>query len=76
MDIFEVRLEPKLEKSGLAKVPKHIVTNLMDWVDDVRAFGLRETRKMTGYHDEPVRGKERIGQRSIRLSKGWRAFYI
>jgi proteic killer suppression protein len=76
MDIFEVRLAPKLEKSGLTKVPKHIVTNLMDWVDDVREFDLRETRKVSSYHDEPVKGKERAGQRSIRLSKAWRAFYI
>ena len=76
MDIFEVRLAPKLEKRGLAKVPKHIVINLMDWVDDVRELGLRETRKISSYHDEPVKGKERAGQRSIRLSKSWRAFYI
>lgn len=76
MDIFEVRISPKLEQRGLRKVPRHIVVNLMDWVDDIREYGLRQVRKISGYHDEPVEGKERAGQRSIRLSKGWRAFYI
>lgn len=31
-------------------------------------------RKIPGYHDEPLRGK-RDGQRSIRLSKSYRAIY-
>lgn len=37
--------------------------------------GLREVRKRPGYHDEPLKGK-RQGQRSIRLSRGYRAIYI
>ena len=32
-------------------------------------------RKTPGYHDEPLRG-ERQGQRSIRLSRAYRAIYI
>lgn len=31
-------------------------------------------RLATGYHDEPLVGR-RVGQRSIRLSKRYRAFY-
>lgn len=31
--------------------------------------------KFHGYHDEPLRGY-RQGQRSIRLSKGYRAIYV
>ena len=37
--------------------------------------GLEEIRKIPGYHDEPLHG-ERRGQRSIRLSRGYRAIYI
>ena len=33
------------------------------------------TRKVVGYHDEPLLG-QRSGQRSIRLSKSYRAIYI
>jgi hypothetical protein len=31
-------------------------------------------RKVPGFHDEPLSGK-RFGQRSLRLSKSYRAFY-
>jgi proteic killer suppression protein len=37
--------------------------------------GLMETKKISGFHDEPLRG-ERINQRSIRLNRSYRAFYI
>jgi proteic killer suppression protein len=30
---------------------------------------------MPGYHDEPLHG-QRAGQRSIRLSRQWRAIYV
>jgi toxin HigB-1 len=35
---------------------------------------LMEARKIPGFHDEPLRGK-RAGQRSIRLSRAYRAIY-
>jgi proteic killer suppression protein len=31
-------------------------------------------RKRPGFHDEPLKG-DRLGQRSIRLNKTWRAIY-
>jgi proteic killer suppression protein len=37
--------------------------------------GLNVVRKIPGYHDEPLKGNRR-GQRSIRLSKAYRAIYI
>ena len=58
----------------LAKVPIHIQRKLQLWVMSVKSVGLEETRKISGYHDEPLRGK-REGQRSIRLSQAYRAFY-
>ena len=36
---------------------------------------MSEVRKIPGYHDEPLQG-DRKGQRSIRLSKLYRAIYI
>ncbi len=65
----------KLARKQLKKMPRHIVENLASWVDDVETRGLDEVRKIPGYHDEPLRG-DRQGQRSIRLSRAYRAIYI
>ena len=62
-------------KKDVKKLPIHIVTKLNDWIEQVLYDGLDEVRKIPGYHDEPLSGT-RKGQRSIRLSKGYRAFYI
>ncbi len=48
--------------------------NLLIWVAAVEHDGLEEVRKVPGYHDEPLRG-DRSGQRSIRLSRAYRAIY-
>ena len=68
-----VRIERKARKR-FKKLPKYILAVLNEWVDLVEEQGIRETRKRKGYHDEPLQGK-RKGQRSIRLSKHWRAIY-
>ena len=65
----------KLARKQLRKTPRHIVENLASWVDDVETIGLEEARKIPGYHDEPLHG-ERQGQRSIRLSRSYRAIYV
>jgi proteic killer suppression protein len=65
----------KLARKQLRKTPRHIVENLASWVDDVETQGLEEARKVPGYHDEPLHG-ERQGQRSIRLSRSYRAIYV
>lgn len=64
----------KLAAKQLRKLPQHIVDNLMIWVAAVEQDGLEETRKAPGYHDEPLKG-DRSGQRSIRLSRAYRAIY-
>ena len=46
----------------------------MIWVEAVEQDGLEEVRKIPGYHDEPLKG-DRAGQRSIRLSRAYRAIY-
>lgn len=71
--ITNVRIAKKAEKD-LVKVPRHIVVNLRTWVRAVKLEGLENVRKIKGYHDEPLKG-ERLGQRSIRLSKAYRAIY-
>ncbi len=55
-------------------VPRHVAIKLGAWVDDVTVRGLEEVRKVPGYHDEPLKGS-RAGQRSIRLSRAYRAIY-
>lgn len=73
MDIFNVVVPERVLKT-VRKLPKHIAIKLQAWVDGVAEEGLREMRKIPGYHDEPLVGK-RTGQRSIRLSKAYRAIY-
>ena len=71
--IFVVEIT-KLAEKQLRKVPRNILYNLMIWVAAVEHDGLEEVRKVPGYHDEPLRG-DRAGQRSIRLSRSYRAIY-
>ena len=40
------------------------------------AIGLRDVRKIAGYHDEPITRGPHAGQRSIRLNQAYRAFYV
>ncbi len=74
VDIFIVKLTKKAE-AGLRKLPAHVIDKLYLWVDLIETEGLREARKISAFHDEPLKGKRR-GQRSIRLNKAYRAFYI
>jgi proteic killer suppression protein len=71
--IFDVRLSRMVNKQ-LRKLPQHITVNLMSWVDDVERNGLEVARKRLGYHDEPLHGQLK-GQRSVRLSRSYRAIY-
>lgn len=61
-------------KKTLRKLPQHIVVKLFAWALEIEKYGLHEIRKVPGYHDEPLMGN-RKGQRSIRLSKAYRAIY-
>ena len=72
--IFNVEISKSVKKE-LLKVPLYIAVKLKAWVDDVERRGLEEVRKIPSFHDEPLKG-ERKGQRSIRLSKSYRAIYI
>ena len=58
----------------LKKIPYYIVDKLLMWAKAVELQGIRKVRKVPGYHDEPLKGI-RSGQRSVRLSKAYRAIY-
>ena len=62
-------------KRDLQRVPTFIADKLLAWTRRVEKVGLEEVRKIKGYHDEPLHG-DRRGQRSIRLSRAYRAIYI
>lgn len=72
--IKRVDLTRRVRKQ-LEKVPRHIVENLAAWVDDLETRGLEAARRTPGYHDEPLHGRRR-GQRSVRLSRSYRAIYM
>lgn len=74
MYIVEVVITERA-KAGLIKAPRYIAKKLHAWIEQIIHQGLRETRKIRGYHDELLKG-ERAGERSVRLSKGYRAIYI
>lgn len=69
-----VQLSKKANRQ-LQKVPKQVARKFMMWVDSVETLGLRKVRQIPGYHDEPL-GFQRKGQRSVRLSKNYRVFYV
>ncbi len=59
----------------LKRVPKEILEHVRSWQKSVELDGLHEVRKLAGYHDEPLKG-DRKGQRSVRLNRAWRLFYL
>ena len=73
-DLFNVIISARA-MGDLKEVPLSIAVKLNSWIRDVGNRGLREVRKIPGYHDEPLKGK-RQGQRSIRLSIAYRAIYV
>ena len=72
--IYRVEISREATKA-LRRAPKRIAVKLRQWVQTVRTIGLEEVRKVSGFHDEPLKGN-RQGQRSIRLSRHWRAIYV
>jgi proteic killer suppression protein len=64
----------KIAKKQLDLIPDHIYRKYLYWIDLIQSIGLLESRKYKGFHDEPLHG-DRKGQRSVRLSKGYRAIY-
>lgn len=59
----------------LSRVPEWVSQAFRGWVESVQFHGIREVRKIPGYHDEPLKGRRR-GERSIRLNRSYRAIYV
>lgn len=72
--VLKVVVLSRQAQKELATVPMHVAVKFQNWVEDVEDRGLEEVRKISGYHDEPLKGALK-GLRSIRLSKGYRAYY-
>ena len=62
-------------RKDLRSAPGHVATKLLYWVGEVETNDVEKTRKQTGFHDEPLKGRRR-GHRSIRLSRAYRAIYV
>ncbi len=73
MIVTKVFILKKAEKD-LTKLPFYILEKLFSWIEQVELYGIQEVRKIPGHHDEPLKGS-RKGERSIRLSKSYRAIY-
>jgi proteic killer suppression protein len=65
----------KFAEKQLGRVPVNIREALLYWAKSVERLGVREVRRYSGYHDEPLKG-DRRGQRSIRLNRSYRAIYV
>ncbi len=61
-------------KKQLEIVPENVYRKYLYWIDLLETIGLREARKYKGFHDERLSG-DRKGQRSVRLSRAYRAIY-
>ena len=72
--IQQVVLSSRAQKD-IRKLPNYILDRLMAWMESIEVDGLEETRKVPGYHDEPLKG-DRKGQRSVRLNRSYRVIYI
>lgn len=68
------RVDLGLVEKSLRRLPAFIVIKLRKWAAQVELHGIATMRKIPGLHDEPLKG-EWHGQRSIRLSIGYRAIY-
>lgn len=64
----------KFAEKQLRKLPKNIFSAFHSWVQSIEIDGIKKTRKILGYHDEPLKG-DRKGQRSVRLNKAYRVIY-
>lgn len=50
----------KICEKQVKKLPKNIKEALRYWAVSVEKYGIREIRKLPGYHDEPLKGIEKV----------------
>ena len=59
-----------------AKLPSQVRAAFDRWATLIGEYGLHEVRKIRGYHDEPITRGPHAGERSVRLGRAWRLFYV
>lgn len=64
----------KFAEKQINKLPEQIIRALRVWVQTIELSGIKNMRKLPGYHDEPLKGT-RQGQRSSRLTRAYRVIY-
>lgn len=69
-----ISIDIRLVEKELRRLPSYVVDKFYQWIEAVYEDGIREVRKVPGYHDEPLKGS-RLGQRSVRLTKAYRVIY-
>ncbi len=74
MNINEVSIS-KNALRALRTIPNHVVFKLQAWIHGVKTQGWHTMRQVPGFHDEALKGQRKL-QRSIRLSKAYRAIYV
>ena len=67
VDISKVRKQ-------LRKVPVEVRVKFQQWILFLETKGLLEAQKFPGFRDHSLKG-DRKGQRSVYLTKKWRAVY-
>lgn len=50
-------LVTRFAEKQIWKLPNEIQMHIRYWASTVELIGLREVRKLPGYHDEPLKGK-------------------
>ena len=70
---MKIELTSQAQKD-LRKIPDFVADRFYKWVLDITEQGIRNVRKVPGWHDEPLKG-DRKGQRSVRLNRSYRAIY-
>ncbi len=58
----------------LRKVPIEVRVKFQQWIEFIETKGLFAAQKFPGFKDHTLRG-DRKGQRSVYLTKKWRAIY-
>ncbi|HEX7669900.1 MAG TPA: hypothetical protein VF395_09965 [Polyangiaceae bacterium] len=66
----------KLAAKQLRKAPSQVRNAFDYWALLVAEHGLLEVRKIPGFHDEPIVYGPHAGERSVRMSRAFRAFYV
>src|SRR5438045_454614 len=64
------------DEAATGKAPPQVRNAFAYWSALIAEHGLLNVRKIPGFHDEPIAVGPHAGERSVRLNRAWRAFYV